>query len=250
MPEQKRASDPDMVEIQQDLETLRVASNDHNRFASLVTDGGLCDIPRRKSSFSRLDHRMAHQRNIAGSSDLPRDCNDDYISENAIGVCPLERDLYSNDDTFYTGLLGGNEDFPREKLSTATNQTMNTMGNGIGSFAVPMSDKSMDLAEIFGETSAPPMDVSPQIAKRKSSMTWTSSILDTNTPRRHPLPSFNPRVVQDHDDEEKEDAINFQTLPEDSGDLCSADERFLTRCPKGMASSISRPTRRVSTYAS
>jgi len=233
MPEQQRASDPDMEEVQQYLDTLRVASNSNNRFSSFAGDD-LCQCPRRKSSSSHLDYRTALRHSVDSY----------FLNDEKDSVNPLQGDIDSYESLYTTGLEQDDEALP---LSFTPPRSRN--------YAVGMSSVSLDLDDICdesddtppnttAETSNPSVDVSPQMARRRSSITCTSSA-DRSAAGRLPIVNLLAAAAggrsQDHDE--------GRHYAGDSGDICLAgSDRFETRCPKEKTNSISQPTRRESTY--
>lgn len=248
MPEAQRASDPDMEEVQEYLDTLRVASNHSNRFSSFVGDA-LCQCPRRKSSSSYLDYRSATQGSV--NSYFRRESaslDDQVVEEKDDASCkPWQEGDVEAYDPFATCLEEGDEllplnCMPRKRTSNRSSTTGSQYSYGVG-----MSSISLDLDDVFGESDSPisasaavspPVDTSPQVARRRSSITYTSS-----TDRSTKLLTVNLMAdTSKHSD-------NSKHLPEDSGDICLAgSDRFQTRCPKEKSFSMSKPTRRISAY--
>ncbi|CAJ1955974.1 unnamed protein product [Cylindrotheca closterium] len=284
MPEQQRASDPDMEEVQQYLDTLRIASNDdsNNRFSSSAQDG-VCECPRRKSSSSYLDYQSAHQYSVNSSYQVVVN-----KKSNTSGN-PLQGEIESY-DTFYTGLEEEDEALPMSYAPSRRSQRSSAMksrgsyGTGMssisfdldddqalplsypkisqrisstlksrGSYGTGMSSISLDLDDVFGESSntpnifsersSPSVDVSPQMVRRRSSLSYVSSADKSAAARL--LSAVNLMAV-DNDDDDSELVV----FPEDSGDICLAGstDRFETRCPREKSSSITKPARRGSAY--
>lgn len=251
MPEQQRASDPDMEEVQEYLDSLRLASSDansnntnHHRFSSCDGDA-LCHIPRRKSSSSNLDYRTAHSSSVGGYFLREEGDENDHRSGN-----PLNGQLDSC-ETYFTGLEQEDEFLPLS-FTPRSRSSHRSSVRGLSSYASGMSSISLDLGDIFGDedeeviqsdnifggVSTPSVDVSPQIAKRRSSLSWTSSNDPHITAR---ITNVNLLLENSLGDS--------KPVPEDSGDICLAgDARFQTKCPKEKANSIAQPTRRVSAY--